>query len=218
MGKNKNKETPDPNSISNRDIIQRLNFLYQASVFLSSVSPHAPHLPGSPPGEAQNGLNPRHSRRQKRTITTSELSKRYIDTMKIVGQKTNVRIDPSLKRHLCKSCLAVLIPGVSATIRVKDSRSHGHLVSSICLACQTERRIPAPPLLSIDRMASAPSENANSDARDSGKPEQRHQRRGRRKKKALISRPLPFFARDAGHVVFRGNEVISDSSRHTVTA
>lgn len=92
MGKNKNKETPDPNSISNRDIIQRLNFLYQASVFLSSVSPHAPHLPGSPPGEAQNGLNPRHSRRQKRTITTSELSKRYIDTMKIVGQKTNVRM------------------------------------------------------------------------------------------------------------------------------
>ena len=74
MGKNKNKDqAPNPNNVSNRDIIQRLNFLYQASVFLNAMS--------SQPQPCS----------QKR-VTTSELSRSYIDTMKTVGKKTNVRM------------------------------------------------------------------------------------------------------------------------------
>ena len=41
MGKKQKEETPNINATPNRDIIQRLNFLYQASVYLQSIEPSA---------------------------------------------------------------------------------------------------------------------------------------------------------------------------------
>ena len=65
-------DVPNPNltTVVNRDIIQRLNFLYQASVYLSSCSP-----PKSP-----------------NLVSTRDLAKDYISTMKAVGQRTTVRM------------------------------------------------------------------------------------------------------------------------------
>jgi hypothetical protein len=104
MGKNKNKdEIPNPNSVTNRDILQRLNFLYQASVLLNGIAPIAPSLPpddanhdGQPSPQPEiaeesaslSGKGPR----RRRVVTTSELSRSYVDTMKSVGQKTNVKM------------------------------------------------------------------------------------------------------------------------------
>lgn len=61
----------DVPNVVNRDIIQRLNFLYQASVYLSSCNPlqKAPKL-----------------------VSTRDLAKDYISTMKAVGQRTTVRM------------------------------------------------------------------------------------------------------------------------------
>ena len=38
MGKKNKDEAPKPNNVLNRDILQRLNFLYQASVYMESIS------------------------------------------------------------------------------------------------------------------------------------------------------------------------------------
>lgn len=38
MGKKNKGDLPNPSNITNRDILQRLNFLYQASVYLDSIS------------------------------------------------------------------------------------------------------------------------------------------------------------------------------------
>ncbi|KAH8979127.1 hypothetical protein EDB92DRAFT_1981313 [Lactarius akahatsu] len=38
MGKKNKDEAPNPNGVVNRDILQRLNFLYQASAYLESIS------------------------------------------------------------------------------------------------------------------------------------------------------------------------------------
>ena len=84
MGKNKNKnkdQVPNPNNVSNRDIIQRLNFLYQASVLLNTMSSSQP----------QSATSTRQRNRNK-CVSTSELSRSYIDTMKTVGKKTNVKM------------------------------------------------------------------------------------------------------------------------------
>ena len=43
MAKKSKDEVPNPNSVSNRDILQRLNFLYQASVLLGTA-----HVPPKP--------------------------------------------------------------------------------------------------------------------------------------------------------------------------
>lgn len=70
--------------------------------------------------------------------TAADLSRIYVATMKTIGQKTVVRMysflaipdfhlfsmlafsrDPSIKRTICKGCAVVLIPGSTATVRVK---------------------------------------------------------------------------------------------------
>ncbi|KAI6121431.1 Rpr2-domain-containing protein [Pisolithus sp. B1] len=205
MVKNKGKhaDVPNPNHISNRDIIQRLNFLYQASALLGTIShPPSPHTPVTCHPTAC------HQPRRRRVVTTSELSRSYVDTMKIVGQKTNTKIDPSVKRRLCKNCSSVLVPGISAMVRVKNSASHHHLVSYVCHACQSERRIPAPPVLPDNAMGVSCTDQPPVEIA-AAKPH-----RDRRRRSGPVPRPLPHFARDVGHVVFRGNRVISADSEY----
>ena len=90
MKKNKD-DIPNPNSVGNRDIIQRLNFLYQASVLLNGMI--ADPSSGVPYGtcEVNDAYNPAKTR-AKRVVSTSDLSRSYVDTMKVVGQKTNVKM------------------------------------------------------------------------------------------------------------------------------
>jgi ribonuclease P protein subunit RPR2 len=86
MGKKAKDNVPNPNSITNRDIIQRLNFLYQASVYLHGVRDQpktdTPRSPGS-----------RMQRRQRaRTVTTADLARNYVQSMKVTGKKTLVKM------------------------------------------------------------------------------------------------------------------------------
>ncbi|KAK7005809.1 RNAse P Rpr2/Rpp21/SNM1 subunit domain-containing protein, partial [Favolaschia claudopus] len=131
-------QAPNPNNIVNRDIMQRLNFMYQASVYLSSVLP----LP-SP----STTTTPRKRAKRTRKMGVHDLSKSYINSMKIVANKTMVKMDPAVKRTLCNGCNIVLIPGSTATVRVKSSKVHGHVMHYRCNSCKSTRRIPAPPTL-----------------------------------------------------------------------
>jgi ribonuclease P protein subunit RPR2 len=90
MGKNlKQKEETNINSAAaNKDIIQRLNFLYQASVYLQSLDVGRPD--GGTPG-ADNRKKPR-SKRKSQKRTTGDLSREYIQCMRQVAQKTTVKM------------------------------------------------------------------------------------------------------------------------------
>ncbi|RDB16638.1 Ribonuclease P protein subunit rpr2 [Hypsizygus marmoreus] len=217
MAKKGKDEAPNPNSVTNRDIIQRLNFLYQASVYLSTVSSQA-CPPSASTITTRPGRPERVSKKRRivRNVTTSDLAKSYISSMKIVGQKTTVKIDPAVKRTLCKGCNMTLIPGTTASVRVKQLSSHGHVMVYTCNDCKTSRRIPAPPTLISDvpshpHSAQGPPPEVGPDlAQDAmvieaPHPGSTHSRR-RRRKKAPVPRLPPLFARDAGHVVFCGNE------------
>jgi ribonuclease P protein subunit RPR2 len=98
MGKKQKEETPNVNATPNRDIIQRLNFLYQASVYLQSLEPSAPipvsnHPSASGKSRFKNtqkadGKKKKH----KRKYTTGDLARNYVQCMRIVGQKTTVKM------------------------------------------------------------------------------------------------------------------------------
>ncbi|KAI9572279.1 RNAse P Rpr2/Rpp21/SNM1 subunit domain-containing protein [Boletus coccyginus] len=215
MGKNKDKdkdETPNPTSVTNRDILQRLNFLLSSQ--RPSERPRTPRFhprrrrtvdvrTGTKEGDPPSRTTKSQRKRRRRVVSFEELSRSYVETMKNVGKKTNVKIDPSVKRRICKRCSAPLVPGTSATVRVKDSTSHGHLVSYRCHCCQAERRIPAPPA----------STHGSADGHDTS-PTHRSPYLGPcllhlprlRKKSGPQPRLPPHFARDVGHIVFRGNE------------
>ena len=154
MGKKQKEETPNINATPNRDIIQRFNFLYQASFYLQSLEPSAaipisnhPSASGqSRPKSIQktSGNLKKKARKHKRKYTTGDLARNYVQCMRIVGQKTTVKMyeedilyaiiqvnnncilffaksDPVLKRSLCSSCNTTLIQGSSASVRVKST-------------------------------------------------------------------------------------------------
>jgi ribonuclease P protein subunit RPR2 len=93
-------QVPNPNNVSNRDIIQRLNFLYQASVYLNSVGPTSDDAKT----DVTNSVKEEHKKKKRRrvVVSTTDLSRSYIKSMKIVGQKTTVKMYAPL--YLC--CLA----------------------------------------------------------------------------------------------------------------
>jgi len=222
MGKKNKDEAPNPNGVVNRDILQRLNFLYQASTYLESISRQSDvrpkarvessieEVPADASGSVTSTLptaglpktllarRERHQERQhkRRVIQAADIGRGYIRAMRLIGQKTTVKMDPTVKRTLCKGCDTVLIPGLSATVRVNGSNNHRHLVTTSCLRCKSSRRIPAPPVLKPD---STPQEDAAMEVDQSGGS-------GPRKSKCRRGPPPrspPLFERE-GHVIFRG--------------
>ena len=139
MAKKDKDPTPNPASIQNREIIQRLNFIYQASVYLTNLSQDVPSTDANPTGSDahQTRTGDKEERRayRRRIRTTNDLARAYVDTMTTVGKKTTVKMyvcarsiqlngrrysrDPSIKRTLCKACNNILVPGVSVHVRVK---------------------------------------------------------------------------------------------------
>ncbi len=132
--------------------------------------------------------------------------------------------DPSLKRSLCSRCNTTLVPGVSASIRVKSmslslftpnfddpallqgSACHDHQIVYACLFCKAAKRIPAPltsygsPPISTGAPA-VTSQNLHGGSL---------QQQSKLHRKSPNKRALPLFARpDAGHVIFRGNNQLS---------
>jgi ribonuclease P protein subunit RPR2 len=115
MAKKEKEETPNVNATQNRDISQRLNFLYQASVYLQSIAPSTTSGLRSNKGKkreegrdanstmmvvdevSSNKLSGRptvkkHGRRIGKKQTTGDLARSYIQCMRVVGQKTTVKM------------------------------------------------------------------------------------------------------------------------------
>ena len=118
MGKKNRNQAPNPNGVVNRDILQRLNFLYQASAYLNSIScqsdvvrpkacvdpsidttqkaqTDAPDLatsspPTAEPPEAQSTR--RERRRKRRVIRAADIGQGYVRAMRLIGQKTTVKM------------------------------------------------------------------------------------------------------------------------------
>ena len=137
-----------------------------------------------------------------------------------VGLTTYTIRDPTVKRTLCRGCDTVLIPGLSATVRVNSawfstrimilvqfshnidflilgSNAHRHVITTTCLRCKSARRIPAPPVVDP---GTVPGEDTVIEGDISGPsiPLKSRRRRG------PPPRPPPLFERE-GHVIFRGN-------------
>ncbi len=65
------------------------------------------------------------------------LSKRYVFLARRIGMRHRVRMPSHLKRRICNSCGAYLVPGASCRVRVRSSR-----VVTTCMECGHHKRIP----------------------------------------------------------------------------
>jgi len=118
MGKKIKSEVPNPNNVVNRDILQRLNFLYQASAYLESISrqsmgsvrtgtgpsgstsgppagstviENADPPPTTPQTKTQRRKRDREQRKG-RVIRAADVGQGYVRTMRLIAQKTTVKM------------------------------------------------------------------------------------------------------------------------------
>ncbi|KAF9507075.1 hypothetical protein BS47DRAFT_1352087 [Hydnum rufescens UP504] len=196
--KSKSAVIPTASSVPNRDLMQRLNFLYQSSVYLEHLARSTDQPPASPGRDS-----------------LSRLSQAYVKSMRTIGKKALVRFDPVVKRSLCKGCDRVILAGTTASVRVKPSRTHGNRVVTTCLQCKTFRSIPHPPLIppesgkedTVQITHSPPLEG------DASNENQSYMKSRRIRKRRCPPRTAIFSERDVGHIVYQGNQMLKPGNR-----
>ncbi|OAV89293.1 hypothetical protein PTTG_11879 [Puccinia triticina 1-1 BBBD Race 1] len=204
---------PNPKAVQNGEVLQRLNFLHQAAHYLATVT-STPSEPGRAqvprndhvkPNDSRKAHKPRsqgHGLRQKKQNRKAKscqpianlpilgLSRILTKSMKVISKKAVVRMDPSVKRSICRSCHLLLIPGHTSTTRVLRSSSHRHKVNVTCSACQHQRKIPHPP----EPKAAEPDPNSPTQPTKTSS-------------KKLQRRPIPFW-RQPQHITFAAQTVV----------
>ncbi|KAK7204519.1 RNAse P Rpr2/Rpp21/SNM1 subunit domain-containing protein [Myxozyma melibiosi] len=114
--------------VKNRDQYLRASFLYQAAVLMASSA----------------DANPEVS--TKATAATAPLSRLYASQMRAVAQKSVLKLDPSIKRTICKRCDSVLIPGSTLSVHVenlsKKAVPHADVLVHTCKVCGGQKRYP----------------------------------------------------------------------------
>lgn len=70
--------------------------------------------------------------------TDSELSKEYVRHMKKISSHCRIKLPKEVKNSICKKCSSVLVPGLSARVRIASGKRY---VVYECLACKAERHV-----------------------------------------------------------------------------
>jgi ribonuclease P protein subunit RPR2 len=68
-----------------------------------------------------------------------ERSKRYVELARKIGLRYNIRLPKQLKRKFCKNCNSLLIPGLTARVRINSKKK---ILSIKCLKCEKIYRYP----------------------------------------------------------------------------
>jgi ribonuclease P protein subunit RPR2 len=68
-----------------------------------------------------------------------ERSKRYIQLLRKIGLRYNVRLPKEIKRSFCKNCNSLLIPGLSSEVRLNKRTK---TVNIRCKNCNKIYRYP----------------------------------------------------------------------------
>lgn len=66
-----------------------------------------------------------------------ERSKRYVELLRKIGLRYNIRLRKNIKRSICKNCNQLLIPGKTATVRLNKKT-----IIVKCLECGKIYRYP----------------------------------------------------------------------------
>ncbi|KAG4305124.1 hypothetical protein PORY_001294 [Pneumocystis oryctolagi] len=126
----KKEKTPKESRIvSQQEFYARFSFLYQAANIYTTYSI----------------LN--QNKYVDKTIQSElALAKFYINTAKKVAQKAILKINPSIKRTLCRRCDTVLLPSITSSIEIenlsKNNKNIADIIVVTCNFCNTQKRYP----------------------------------------------------------------------------
>ncbi|KAI8391638.1 RNAse P Rpr2/Rpp21/SNM1 subunit domain-containing protein [Radiomyces spectabilis] len=109
---------------------QRMNFLYQASALMAATT-------------AQTQQEPRSKWNDNRTRSLNGLGRYYNSTMRKMARRLVIRLDPHVKRSICKRCDTMLLPGKTSAVRIQHQPETTTVTT--CLICNTHKRLIARP-------------------------------------------------------------------------
>ena len=69
-----------------------------------------------------------------------DLAQRYIDLARKIAMRTRTHLPRDLRRRVCRSCKAFLVPGATSRTRIRQRREPH--VAITCLKCGHTTRIP----------------------------------------------------------------------------
>ncbi|KAI8057003.1 RNAse P Rpr2/Rpp21/SNM1 subunit domain-containing protein [Syncephalis plumigaleata] len=155
MGKPKKEK--HARQLQNAEEFQRMNFLYQAAALMTAAttgrsrsSSDIPPCNRSKRKTAKSRPHPSPATRQRLGNVNDPthpplagLGRFYVSSLRTVARRNVLRIDPTLKRSLCRRCDSLLLPGVNANIRVEETANPA--VITDCCFCKTGRRLPLQP-------------------------------------------------------------------------
>ena len=122
MGKNKagNVKTKAPESAA------RMNFLYQAAHTILN--------------EDKNSEQEKSNSSKNKTKKSNQIVAAYYTQLMVgIGHKSVLRSSKELKRTICKGCRSLLLPGKTATVKIKTKEKR---IGSQCNICKTEKLFP----------------------------------------------------------------------------
>ncbi|CAJ0753726.1 21049_t:CDS:2 [Entrophospora sp. SA101] len=122
---------PSSRQIQHRELYQRMNFLYQAATLMTTTS-------------TSNNSSIVSNDNNK----LASVGRFYINTMKTIGKKQVIRMDPSVKRTLCKKCETLLLPSITSHVRIKSCPEPGLQIT--CKYCNAKKKFPAHKDLKLD--------------------------------------------------------------------
>ncbi|MEM0150081.1 MAG: ribonuclease P protein component 4 [Candidatus Micrarchaeaceae archaeon] len=78
----------------------------------------------------------------KNTPEELALSRSYTTKIKLISMHYKVKLPKEIKNSICKKCGSLLIPGLSAQVRIASAN---HYAIWKCSSCGTEKHIPYGP-------------------------------------------------------------------------
>lgn len=131
-------KAPKPKGIPNKHLHARATFLYQAATYLTlraSVDSNSAGRSKAVPSEPVQIQQP------------SPLALQLGADLHTVSRKAQLRLSVDLKRSMCKSCYAVLVPGHTAIQTIENQSKGGKkpwadVLVITCNRCGSKRRTP----------------------------------------------------------------------------
>ncbi|KAI9004811.1 RNAse P Rpr2/Rpp21/SNM1 subunit domain-containing protein [Phycomyces nitens] len=112
---------------------QRMNYLNQAATLMSTIIIPIHNQPTI--------LKNKKWHSNKSINTLHPLGQYYNTTMKKIGRRLVFRLDPSIKRNVCKQCDSTLVPALTSSVHV-TSRPETAVITT-CKVCGTTKEFLA---------------------------------------------------------------------------
>ncbi|OCF44104.1 hypothetical protein I317_02058 [Kwoniella heveanensis CBS 569] len=154
--------------IPQKELYQRLNYSYQAAIFLQSLGSTSACSSSTRSDtltavrQADVGIKVDRKGKKKAVELVElvdvresgndagnkfrKLARLGMRESRVMSVHNQLKIDASFKRSVCKACSTILIPGLTSRIRNRPNRNSFSITHHTCLTCSTSLSIPAPPL------------------------------------------------------------------------